>query len=171
MEVLVFLVPLALTLGAIGLMGFLWSLKNGQYDDLEGAGWRAIADDEPAPKNHAPGQWAGRRASAVAPGLRGDNGVRFTPRVGLTEHGAKFRQESDPACIGHFGGETRGGYGPAMSSGTRRAPGQLQGCGAESIRGRKKAAKSVRGHPSRYRRFLQSSAGVPVSALAIPARH
>jgi cbb3-type cytochrome oxidase maturation protein len=47
MEVLVFLVPLALTLGAIGLMGFLWSLKNGQYDDLEGAGWRAIADDEP----------------------------------------------------------------------------------------------------------------------------
>ena len=53
MEVLVFLVPLALTLGAIGLMGFLWSLKNGQYDDLEGAGWRAIADDEPAPEQPA----------------------------------------------------------------------------------------------------------------------
>jgi cbb3-type cytochrome oxidase maturation protein len=48
MEVLVFLVPLALALGLIGLMGFLWSLKNGQYEDLEGAGWRAIADDEPA---------------------------------------------------------------------------------------------------------------------------
>lgn len=47
MEVLVFLVPLALALGGLGLMGFLWSLKNGQYDDLEGAGWRAIADDEP----------------------------------------------------------------------------------------------------------------------------
>jgi cbb3-type cytochrome oxidase maturation protein len=47
MEVLVFLVPLALTLGAIGLVGFLWSLRSGQYDDLEGAGWRAIADDEP----------------------------------------------------------------------------------------------------------------------------
>jgi len=54
MEVLVFLVPLALTLGAIGLMGFLWSLKNGQYDDLEGAGWRAIADDEPASEEPAP---------------------------------------------------------------------------------------------------------------------
>ena len=53
MEVLVFLVPLALTLGAIGLMGFLWSLKNGQYDDLEGAGWRAIADDEPVRENRA----------------------------------------------------------------------------------------------------------------------
>ncbi len=54
MEVLVFLVPLALMLGAIGLMGFLWSLKNGQYDDLEGAGWRAIADDEPDPEEPGP---------------------------------------------------------------------------------------------------------------------
>ena len=47
MEVLVFLVPLALALGLFGLLAFLWSLKNGQYDDLEGAAWRAIADDEP----------------------------------------------------------------------------------------------------------------------------
>ena len=48
MEVLVFLVPLALGLGLVGLLGFLWSLKSGQYDDLDGAAWRAIADDEPA---------------------------------------------------------------------------------------------------------------------------
>jgi len=48
MEVLVFLVPLAIALGALGLAAFLWSLKNGQYDDLDGAAWRAIADDEPA---------------------------------------------------------------------------------------------------------------------------
>jgi cbb3-type cytochrome oxidase maturation protein len=54
MEVLVFLVPLALMLGLIGLMGFLWSLKNGQYDDLEGAGWRAIADDEPVQEKPVP---------------------------------------------------------------------------------------------------------------------
>ena len=59
MEVLVFLVPLALTLGAIGLMGFLWSLKNGQYDDLEGAGWRAIDDDEPASQEPVPGSSTG----------------------------------------------------------------------------------------------------------------
>jgi cbb3-type cytochrome oxidase maturation protein len=38
---------LALMLGAIGLMGFLWSLKSGQYDDLDAAAWRAIMDDEP----------------------------------------------------------------------------------------------------------------------------
>lgn len=50
MEVLVYLVPLALILGLLGLAGFLWSLKSGQYDDLEGAAWRAIADDEPAPE-------------------------------------------------------------------------------------------------------------------------
>jgi len=50
MEVLVFLVPLAITLGALGLAGFLWSLKNGQYDDLDGAAWRAIADDD-QPRN------------------------------------------------------------------------------------------------------------------------
>ena len=54
MEVLVILVPLALLLGLLGLAGFLWSLKNGQYDDLEGAGWRAIADDGPASGNPPP---------------------------------------------------------------------------------------------------------------------
>ena len=64
MEVLVFLVPLALTLGALGLMGFLWSLKNGQYDDLEGAGWRAIADDEPAQE---PPVYRQQEADAVPP--------------------------------------------------------------------------------------------------------
>jgi cbb3-type cytochrome oxidase maturation protein len=47
MEVMVILVPLALGLGLVGLLGFLWSLKSGQYDDLEGAAWRAIADDDP----------------------------------------------------------------------------------------------------------------------------
>jgi cbb3-type cytochrome oxidase maturation protein len=49
MEVMVILVPLALGLGLVGLLGFLWSLRSGQYDDLEGAAWRAIADDDPAP--------------------------------------------------------------------------------------------------------------------------
>ncbi|SDS51882.1 cbb3-type cytochrome oxidase assembly protein CcoS [Bradyrhizobium canariense] len=50
MEVMVILVPLALGLGLVGLLGFLWSLKSGQYDDLEGAGWRAIADDDQLPE-------------------------------------------------------------------------------------------------------------------------
>lgn len=46
MEVLVFLVPLALGLGLLGLAAFLWSLDNGQYDDMDGAAWRAIMDDD-----------------------------------------------------------------------------------------------------------------------------
>lgn len=49
MEVMVILVPLALALGLAGLAGFLWSLKSGQYEDLDGAAWRAIADDDPPP--------------------------------------------------------------------------------------------------------------------------
>ena len=46
MEVLIYLVPLALMLGLAGLAAFLWSLKSGQYDDLDGAAWRAIMDDD-----------------------------------------------------------------------------------------------------------------------------
>jgi cbb3-type cytochrome oxidase maturation protein len=46
MEVLVYLVPLALMLGVLGLSAFLWSLKTRQYDDLDGAAWRAIIDDD-----------------------------------------------------------------------------------------------------------------------------
>jgi cbb3-type cytochrome oxidase maturation protein len=44
MEVTIFLVPMALPLDLLGLAGFLWSLKSGQFDDLDGAAWRAIID-------------------------------------------------------------------------------------------------------------------------------
>jgi cbb3-type cytochrome oxidase maturation protein len=40
MNVLVYLVPLALALGGLGLGAFLWALRNGQFDDLDGAAWR-----------------------------------------------------------------------------------------------------------------------------------
>jgi cbb3-type cytochrome oxidase maturation protein len=36
--------PMALTLGLTGLAAFLWSLKSGQYDDLEGASLRVLSD-------------------------------------------------------------------------------------------------------------------------------
>lgn len=39
-----FLIPIALLLGCIGLAAFLWSLKNGQYDDLSGAAERILFD-------------------------------------------------------------------------------------------------------------------------------
>ena len=46
MEVLIYLVPVALLLGLTGLAAFLWSLKNGQYDDVEGAALRVLKDDD-----------------------------------------------------------------------------------------------------------------------------
>lgn len=46
MDVLIFLIPVALLLGGLGLMAFLWSLKSGQYEDLEGAKWRILSDDD-----------------------------------------------------------------------------------------------------------------------------
>jgi cbb3-type cytochrome oxidase maturation protein len=49
MSALLFLIPAALALGFLGLMAFIWSAKNGQYDDLEGAANRILFDDE-APK-------------------------------------------------------------------------------------------------------------------------
>ncbi|MDY6962911.1 MAG: cbb3-type cytochrome oxidase assembly protein CcoS, partial [Pseudomonadota bacterium] len=32
--------------GAVGLVAFLWSLNNGQYDDLDGAAERILTDDD-----------------------------------------------------------------------------------------------------------------------------
>lgn len=46
MSALLFLVPIALTLGLIGLGAFLWTMKSGQYDDLDGAAHRILLDDE-----------------------------------------------------------------------------------------------------------------------------
>lgn len=53
MDVLIYLIPIALFLGLLGLIGFLWSLKTGQYDDLEGAKWR-ILDDDDLPEDEKP---------------------------------------------------------------------------------------------------------------------
>lgn len=47
MTSLAWLIPAALALGLCGLAAFLWALRNGQFDDLEGAGWRALDDVEP----------------------------------------------------------------------------------------------------------------------------
>ncbi|MEJ5082923.1 MULTISPECIES: cbb3-type cytochrome oxidase assembly protein CcoS [unclassified Ochrobactrum] len=49
MSGLLFLIPIALGLGILGLAGFLWSLKNGQYEDLDGAATRILIDDETKP--------------------------------------------------------------------------------------------------------------------------
>ena len=46
MNVLIYLVPMALGLGLIGLLAFFWSIRSGQLDDLEGAALRVLSDDD-----------------------------------------------------------------------------------------------------------------------------
>jgi cbb3-type cytochrome oxidase maturation protein len=43
---LAFLIPVALGLGLLGLTGFFWSIKNGQFDDADGAAMRILIEDE-----------------------------------------------------------------------------------------------------------------------------
>lgn len=50
MNVLIYLIPIALLMGGLGLVAFLWSLKNGQYDDLEGSSWRMLDDGDDKPE-------------------------------------------------------------------------------------------------------------------------
>ncbi len=49
MNVLMYLIPIALFLGLIGLCAFIWTLKSGQYDDLDGAAHRVLLDDDEEP--------------------------------------------------------------------------------------------------------------------------
>lgn len=61
-----YLIPVALALGAAGLAAFLWSLRNGQYDDLDGAAERILFDDDVplgAGRTGKPGGSVGDRAA------------------------------------------------------------------------------------------------------------
>ncbi|HMS21360.1 MAG: cbb3-type cytochrome oxidase assembly protein CcoS [Sphingomonadales bacterium] len=40
------LIPIALGLGLLGLGAFFWSLRSGQFEDLDGAALRILIDDE-----------------------------------------------------------------------------------------------------------------------------
>lgn len=46
MNVLVWMIPLALALGGMGLWAFIWSLHDGQFEDPEGAAARILQDDD-----------------------------------------------------------------------------------------------------------------------------
>ena len=63
MTALLFLIPIALGLGALALMGFLWTLKSGQYEDLDGAAQRILLEDDDEPAETKPSQQPGGAAS------------------------------------------------------------------------------------------------------------
>lgn len=50
MDVLIYLIPVSLFLGGLALGGFLWSMRSGQYEDLDGAAHRILFDEEPPPR-------------------------------------------------------------------------------------------------------------------------
>ncbi|MFQ3667074.1 MAG: cbb3-type cytochrome oxidase assembly protein CcoS [Sphingomonadaceae bacterium] len=49
MNSLLLLIPLALLLGMIGLGAFIWSVRSGQYEDLDGAAERILFEEEDEP--------------------------------------------------------------------------------------------------------------------------
>lgn len=46
MNILLYLIPIAFSLGLIGLIGFFWATRHGQFDDLDGAPYRMLEDDD-----------------------------------------------------------------------------------------------------------------------------
>lgn len=46
MSILYLLIPLAIVLMIIALMFFVWTVKSGQYDDMEGPAHRILMDDD-----------------------------------------------------------------------------------------------------------------------------
>jgi len=46
MDILIYLIPIALVLGLVGFLGFLWTIKNDQYEDMDGAAQRILFDDD-----------------------------------------------------------------------------------------------------------------------------
>lgn len=46
MSQVIVLIPIALFLGLLGLAAFVWSIKTGQYDDLQGAAERILDDED-----------------------------------------------------------------------------------------------------------------------------
>lgn len=46
MKILFLLIPLSLSLFALAVWGFFWMIRNRQFEDLDSAGWRMLADEE-----------------------------------------------------------------------------------------------------------------------------
>lgn len=63
MEMLAYLIPVALALGGLGLAAFLWALRAGQFEDLDGAAHRILFEEEPGREARERGpQASGRHA-------------------------------------------------------------------------------------------------------------
>ena len=77
MESLYFLIPISLVILSVIVGLFLWSVKSGQFDDLEGPAYRILMDDVP-PKKPS-------EAASDASQTSDDQGVTDTSEPGQTE--------------------------------------------------------------------------------------
>lgn len=59
MDVIVYLIPIALLLGVAGLAAFFWSMRTGQFDDLDGAAMRALRNDDGSMPSNEPADKSG----------------------------------------------------------------------------------------------------------------
>lgn len=84
MTMLVYLIPVALFLGGTSLVAFLWALRSGQYDDLDGAAERIFIEDEEPPVSR------GDRARAPGPASKRLVGNRFDLNQDV-DHQPRFR--------------------------------------------------------------------------------
>lgn len=46
MDILYLLIPLGLLVLGVAIWGFLWAVKTGQFDDMEGPAHRILMDDD-----------------------------------------------------------------------------------------------------------------------------
>jgi cbb3-type cytochrome oxidase maturation protein len=54
MNILLYLIPIALTLGVLGLAAFFWAMRHGQFEDLDGAPHRMLRDHDDTPPQEKP---------------------------------------------------------------------------------------------------------------------
>ena len=101
METFLYLIPISVILGLIGLVVFLWTLRNGQYDDLDGSAERIIYDED-RPKVDDVGQ---AEAEAL-PHLRPHPLTSPDEDPGPTDDAARVARPMGP---GSAAGEDRGG--------------------------------------------------------------
>jgi len=54
MSGLLFLIPIAVVMGLGALVAFVWALRSGQYEDLQGASERILDEDDPSAAQRRP---------------------------------------------------------------------------------------------------------------------
>ncbi len=68
MTILMLTIPVSILLGVLGLAAFMWTLRSGQYRDLDGDAARILfSDDEAPPPDDAPDEESSRSAASATP--------------------------------------------------------------------------------------------------------